>query len=78
LKNLTVGYDLPLSLLERWKINNVKIYLSGENIFTVTGLESKYVDPEQVSADASGDQGDNNARNYPFFKSYSCGLNVTF
>jgi TonB-linked SusC/RagA family outer membrane protein len=78
LKNLTVGYDLPVSLLERWKINKVKIYLSGENIFTVTGLESKYVDPEQVSADASGDQGDNNARNYPFFKSYSCGLNVTF
>lgn len=78
LKNLTVGYDLPKSLLERWKINKIKVYLSGENIFTVTGLESKYVDPEQVSADASGSQGDNNARNYPFFKSYSCGLNVTF
>jgi hypothetical protein len=54
------------------------VYVSGENIFTATKLESKYIDPEQVSADPSGSRGDNNARNYPFFKNYSCGLNVTF
>jgi hypothetical protein len=78
LKNLTIGYDLPKSLLQRVKISNVKVYVSGENIFTATKLESKYIDPEQVSADPSGSRGDNNARNYPFFKNYSCGLNVTF
>ncbi len=78
LKNLTIGYDLPQSLLQRWKIDKVKIYVSGENIFTATKLETKYVDPEQVSADPSGSRGDNNARNYPFYKNYSCGLNVTF
>jgi TonB-linked SusC/RagA family outer membrane protein len=78
LKNLTIGYDLPKSLLQRVKISNIKVYVSGENIFTATKLESKYIDPEQVSADPSGSRGDNNARNYPFFKNYSCGLNVTF
>lgn len=77
LKNLSIGYSLPASLLGRWKIEKLRIYVSGENIFTKTGLDSKYVDPEQVSADPNGSQGDNNARNYPFFKNYSCGLDIT-
>ncbi|HEX5554915.1 MAG TPA: TonB-dependent receptor [Chitinophagaceae bacterium] len=78
LKNLTVGYSLPTTLLQRWRIEKVRVYLSGENIFTATGLESDYVDPEQVSADPDGGRGDNNARNYPFSKNYSVGLDVTF
>ncbi|GAA4301605.1 SusC/RagA family TonB-linked outer membrane protein [Compostibacter hankyongensis] len=78
LKNLSVGYSLPLSLIQRWKIDRVHVYFSGENLFTATGLHSKYVDPEQVSADPNGSRGDNNARNYPFMKNYSFGLDITF
>jgi hypothetical protein len=78
LKNLTIGYDLPQSFLQRLKIDKFKIYVSGENILTATRLETKYVDPEQVSSDPQGSRGDNNARNYPFYKNYSVGLNITF
>lgn len=78
LKNLTFGYSLPSQFLQRWKIDNLRIYVSGENIFTMSPLESKYIDPEQVSADPDLDRGDNNARNYPFFKNYSFGLDITF
>lgn len=78
LKNLTVGYTLPASLLQRWNIARIRIYFSGENIFTASPFDSDYVDPEQVSADPNGGRGDNNARNYPFMKQYSFGLGITF
>lgn len=78
LKNLTVGYSLPAGLLQRWKIQRIRIYFSGENIFTATGLHSKYVDPEQVSTDPNGVVANASARNYPFMKNYSGGLDVTF
>ncbi|HEY4208274.1 MAG TPA: SusC/RagA family TonB-linked outer membrane protein, partial [Puia sp.] len=78
LKSLRVGYSLPASLLKHFRIAKVRLYFSGDNLFTATGLDSKYVDPEQVSADPDGNRGDNNARNYPFMKNYSAGLDITF
>ncbi len=78
LKNLRIGYSLPANLLNHWKINKVRFYVSGENIWTWTALKNKYIDPEQVSADANGARADNNARDYPFMKNYSCGLDITF
>src|SRR3546814_17585389 len=68
LKNLTVGYTLPSQVLDRLNIARIRIYFSGENIFTSSPLETEYVDPEQVSANPDGGRGDNNARNYPFMK----------
>lgn len=79
LKNLTVGYTFPSTgLLERWKIDRIRVYFSGENMFTATGLHSKYVDPEQVSADPDNVVANASARNYPFMKNYSGGLDITF
>jgi hypothetical protein len=78
LKNLTVGYSLPDKWLQHWKISRVRFYVSGENIFTATALKTKYIDPESVGADANNFTVDKNARDYPFMKNYSCGLDVTF
>lgn len=78
LKNLTIGYNLPTTLLKKWKIQNIRFYLSGENIFTVSGLKTNYIDPEQVSADPNGSVANVSARNYPFMKSYSFGFDITF
>jgi len=78
LKNLTIGYNLPATLLQRWKIDRIRIYLSGENIFTASPLKSKYIDPEQVSEDPNGVVANVDARNYPFMKNYSAGFDLTF
>lgn len=78
LKNLTIGYNLPQSVLEKLKADEIRIYLTGENIFTLSPLQSKYIDPEQVSTNPNGVIADDNARNYPFMKSYSFGIDVTF
>ena len=78
LKNLTIGYNLPGSLIKRLKLSKLRFYISGENLFTWTKLQSKYIDPEQVAVSPDGNGGNSNAWNYPYMKNYSFGLNVTF
>jgi TonB-linked SusC/RagA family outer membrane protein len=78
LKNLTIGYNLPARWLQRFKISRVHLYVSAENMLTWTALDTKYIDPENVSADANGFRSENSARDYPFMKNYSCGLDLTF
>lgn len=44
LKNLTLGYTLPAGLLNRFNMRVARVYLSGENLFTLTGYSG--YDPE--------------------------------
>ncbi|ARS35159.1 SusC/RagA family TonB-linked outer membrane protein [Pontibacter actiniarum] len=82
-KNLTLGYTLPEALTSRASIKKLRVYLSGENLFTWRfGNLTKYIDPEQAgSAIDYSNPGDavNRAdlRSYPMGKTYSMGINVT-
>jgi len=78
LKSLIIGYSLPASLLSRAKISRCRIYFSGENLLTFSKLESDYLDPEQLSSDPNLVTVDANGRVYPFSKTYSVGLDITF
>ncbi|PQA55461.1 SusC/RagA family TonB-linked outer membrane protein [Siphonobacter curvatus] len=71
LKNLTLGYSLPSPLLQRIKMARCRIYVSGENMFTLTQLKTSYIDPEMAAAETNG-------RVYPFSKVYSFGLDISF
>ena len=71
LKNVTFGYTLPQSLTQKAKIDRVRVYFSGDNLLTWTALKSKYIDPEQFS-------NDRNARVYPYAKTFSFGIDITF
>ncbi|NWJ50366.1 MAG: TonB-dependent receptor [Bacteroidetes bacterium] len=69
LKTVTLGYNLPKSLLQHAKITSAKIYVSGQNLFTIT--KYKGFDPE---VPVSGI--DNNV--YPVTRTISCGINLNF
>lgn len=80
LNTLTLGYTLPKLLLSRIKANNLRVYGSVYNVFTLTGYSG--LDPE-VNANANL----NNARYptpgldwgaYPRARQFVLGLNVTF
>ncbi|MEN7546946.1 TonB-dependent receptor [Rapidithrix thailandica] len=71
LKNLTIGYSLPETVLNKIKLSRCRIYFSGENLFTLTKLDTKYIDPEQAAAESNG-------RVYPFSKTLSVGLDLSF
>jgi hypothetical protein len=69
LKNITIGYTLPLSVTQRFKINRFRFFVTGENLFEFSEIK-KYFDPEAV-ADGYGWA-------YPFQRKYAAGLNVEF
>lgn len=73
LKNLTVGYTIPKALTQKAYIQNCRIYVSGENLFTWTALKNKFLDPEQASAAS-----DKKSNVYPWSRTFAVGLNVTF
>lgn len=70
LKNLTLSYDIPNSLLENIGINKLQVYFSGENLVTFTPLQ-KMFDPEAIFTGNSynGEGG----KNYPMNKVLSFG-----
>ena len=71
LKNLQLGYTLPKSLINKIGLQNVRVYVSGENLLTITGL-SDTMDPETAGI---GKQG---GTVYPLSRVYSFGLSVNF
>lgn len=83
LKNLTIGYNLPQTVLDRLPFEKVRLYLSGENILTFTKL-TDYVDPEiasnQVNLNApSGSYTyDSRGQEAPMSKTYSLGISIQF
>jgi len=44
LKSLTIGYTLPVNIIQRVGLTNLRIYAHGENLFTITGYSG--LDPE--------------------------------
>lgn len=90
LKDVTLSYTIPKTLTSRIGIQQLKVYVSGQNLWEATGLY-KYLDPDVVgSRNSSTTKSDGSAttvgslateaggRVYPFTRSYSFGINVTF
>ncbi len=78
IKNITLGYNFPKSLLSRAKIDNIRVYCNIQNLYTFT----KYTgyDPEVGAStqDSSGlTFGVDNGR-YPSPMTCSFGVNITF
>lgn len=75
LKNLTVGYSLPKSVLNKLNVEYLRFYFSAENVFTFSGLDKGIdLDPEIVNASYNGF----NSGTYPMQRTYSVGVNLTF
>ena len=73
LKNLTVSYILPQTLTQKLKLQQVKVFFSGENLLTITKLK-KMFDPEVIYT-SNGYTGEG-GKNYPMNKVLSVGLSV--
>ena len=67
LKNLQLTYTLPKKWLDAVKMDNIRVFVAGTNLFTLSHF--KYLDPENP--------GVNNGY-YPQQRTASLGLNLTF
>lgn len=74
-KNITVGYTFPKRLTSKVKIDKLRFYLSGENLFSISNVGIP-IDPE---VDYTADQTDaaSFGRVYPYRKTLSFGIQVT-
>lgn len=80
LKNIALGYTLPQPVAESIKLSKLRVYVSAQNIFTVTNYEG--YDPEVNYNSGGATNGNRNLGldygSYPNAKSYTVGLNVVF
>ena len=78
LKNLTVGYTIPVSLTKKAGIDQIRVYFSGENLAYWSPLKknTKYVDPEAAINRSS--HAEFNRVYYPWPKTFMFGIDVTF
>ncbi|MDP4226937.1 MAG: SusC/RagA family TonB-linked outer membrane protein, partial [Bacteroidota bacterium] len=68
LKNIQLGYTIPVSLTQKVGISRFRIYIAGQNVVTWSPLNKYGIDPENPI--------DN--RYYPQVKTYTAGVNVEF
>jgi TonB-linked SusC/RagA family outer membrane protein len=67
IKQLTLGYSLPSTVVKNIKLQKLRVYVTGANLFTITSLNKSY-DPETAA----------NFGTYPLNKSLSFGVQATF
>ncbi len=68
LKNLVVGYTMPNKLTKKAGINKVRMYVGGQNLFTVSNAYKGY-DPENAV---------NGGSFYPLMRTWTVGLDLNF
>lgn len=68
LKNLQLGYTLPKTWTANLKMQNIRIFYSVENLFTIDNMKIN-IDPEATSQRLSS---------YPLLRTHAFGLNVSF
>ena len=87
LKNLTIDYSLPKKIVERIKLQNVKFYVTMENLATWSPIykNTQMFDPEVIglgdtdfdSYDDYGLSGIGDGYSYPMQRSFTFGINIT-
>ncbi|KQS27010.1 TonB-dependent receptor [Dyadobacter sp. Leaf189] len=71
MKNIQLGYTIPLRITEKAKISRARVFFSGQDILTLSGLGKfqGFFDPETR---------DGVENDYPFFATAAFGLNISF
>ena len=68
LKNVEIGYEFPKRLISKLRLSSLRVYLSGQNLFTVDGLDG-IIDPENKTGEMI---------NYPQQRVFNIGVNLKF
>jgi len=70
LKNFSIGYNAGKALLKPTGLSQLRVYLAGTNLFTVSSLSKYGVDPEAPEGTP--------AYYYPQQRTISCGIMVRY
>ncbi|MEM9831925.1 MAG: TonB-dependent receptor [Bacteroidota bacterium] len=74
MQNITLGYNFPTTMLDRWGMEKLRVFASANNIFTISGYDG--LDP-QVGGGADTNFGIDRG-NIPVTRQWVLGVNVAF
>ncbi|MFM9950145.1 MAG: hypothetical protein ACKV1O_19580 [Saprospiraceae bacterium] len=76
LKNVTLGYNLPSSLLQQLRLSKLRLYVSGQNLLTFTDYSG--FDPEVSTFGETNTAPGTDFLTFPQSRTILFGLNVAF
>lgn len=79
MKNFTVGYTIPAAITQKVRLNKVRVYFSGQNLFEITNMRGNF-DPEligNVDDEKSKDNVGKVGEFYPLQRSILFGLQLS-
>jgi hypothetical protein len=76
LNNLVLGYSLPKALLSKIKLESLRVYVTGYNLWLWTNYSGYDPEVDAIRSTTLTPGIDYNA--YPRSRSYNVGLNLTF
>ena len=76
MKNISLSYTFSPKVLTKLKVSNLKLYVAGQNLFTITGYSG--LDPEVSTFSDTNTAPGTDFLTFPQAKTYTFGLNLTF
>lgn len=73
-KTISIGYNFSKTLLQKLKMSNARVYVSGQNLFTITGYSG--IDPEVSVRNSTLSPGFDFSA-YPRARTLTFGLNIS-
>lgn len=83
LQNVQFGYSLPKNLLKKAHLSDIRVYFSGENLWTWSPLYKLTTDFDVVTANKASDTDISSSSiadgyNYPSMRTFSFGISITY
>ena len=75
LQNLSLGYTLPSNFTQKFKVEKLRVYVSGQNLFTITNYSG--YNPEVNARPSQNLTPGEDYGTYPLARTYMFGLNLT-
>jgi TonB-linked SusC/RagA family outer membrane protein len=75
LQNLALGYTLPRAFTQKFKVEKMRVYVSGQNLFTITDYSG--YNPEVNARPSKNLTPGEDYGTYPLARTYMFGLNIT-
>ncbi len=75
LQNLSLGYTLPRTFTQKFKVEKLRVYVSGQNLFTITNYSG--YNPEVNARPSANLTPGEDYGTYPLARTYMFGLNLT-
>jgi hypothetical protein len=76
INNITLGYTVPNKITKRFKVSNLRVFITGNNLGTITGYSG--YDPDVSTRRSSPVTAGADYSAFPRARVYTAGLNVSF